>query len=253
MFYLRRVASALESALKRDRLIVAASLGLIAALCWVVTARLALDMSWMVLGTSGWTAGYFTAMFLMWVVMMVAMMVPSAAPAILLYAVLQRDARLRGTALFTAGYLAIWTAFSLVATIAQWGLAELGQLASPMMIRATPWLGGALLFAAGVYQLTPWKHACLGKCRSPAAFLVGSWKPGGLGAFLMGIEHGAYCAGCCWALMALLFVAGAMNLLWVAALAVFVLAEKLLPAGVLIARASALLMVAAGAYLVWGG
>jgi predicted metal-binding membrane protein len=253
MFYLRRVASALESALKRDRLIVAASLGLIAALSWAVTARLALDMSWMALGTSGWTAGYFTAMFLMWVVMMVAMMVPSAAPTILLYAALQRDARLRGTALFTAGYLAAWTAFSLAATIAQWGLAALGQLASPMMIRATPWLGAALLFAAGAYQLTPWKHACLGKCRSPAAFLVGRWKPGGSGAFLMGIEHGAYCAGCCWALMALLFVAGAMNLLWVAALAVFVLAEKLFPAGVLIARASALLMVAAGAYLVWGG
>ena len=249
MFYLQRVASALESALKRDRLIVAVSLGLIAALSWIVTARLALDMSWMALGTSGWTAGYFTAMFLMWVVMMV----PSAAPAILLYAALQGDRRLRGTALFTAGYLAIWTAFSLVATIAQWGLAELGQLASPMMIRTTPLLDAALLFAAGAYQLTPWKHACLGKCRSPAAFLVGRWKPGRLGAFLMGIEHGAYCAGCCWALMALLFVAGAMNLLWVAALAVFVLAEKLLPAGVLIARASALLMLAGGALLVWGG
>ena len=245
------MAPALESIVRRDHLIVATALALIAALAWIVTARLALDMRWMILGDAGWDARYFTAMFLMWFVMMIAMMVPSAAPAILLFAALERGARLRNASLFVLGYLVCWAGFSLLAALAQWALSEAGQLASPMMIRAVPAIGGALLLGAGIYQLTPWKSACLRHCRSPAAFLTAHWRPGRAGAVAMGLHHGAYCAGCCWALMALLFVVGAMHLLWVAALTAFVLAEKLLPAGVLIGRIGAIAMIAAGALLLW--
>jgi predicted metal-binding membrane protein len=241
----------LEAALKRDRAMVAMALALIAALSWAVTAHLALDMGWMTPGESTWDGGYFCAMFLMWVVMMVAMMLPSAAPAILLFAALERRARLRGTALFTVGYLACWSAFGLIATLAQWTLNEAGQLVSPMMIRATPTLAALLFLVAGAYQLTPLKLACLRRCRSPAQFLAERWRTGGFGAFLMGLEHGAYCAACCWALMALLFAVGAMNLRWVAALAAFVLAEKLFPAGPLVARIGAMAMIGAAALLLW--
>lgn len=243
------MTGAIEAVLKRDRALVATALVLIAALSWATTARLAFDMSWMKLDASGWEAGYFGSMFLMWVVMMVAMMLPSAAPTILLFTALERQASVRRTTLFTAGYLTCWTAFSLVATLVQWALDEAGQLASPMSVRATPALGALLLIAAGIYQVTPAKNACLMRCRSPAAFLGERWRAGKFGAFLMGLEHGAYCVGCCWVLMALLFVAGAMNLLWVATLAAFVLAEKVAPAGVLIARAGAVAMIGAGALL----
>lgn len=242
---------ALEAAWKRERVIVAAVLLLVAALSWAVTARLAIDMKWMMLGGGGWNAAYFCAMCLMWVVMMVAMMLPSAAPAILLFAALERRSGLRGTALFTAGYLACWGAFSFIATLAQWALNKVGLLASPMMIRATPTLAALLFVLAGVYQLTPLKNACLRQCRSPAAFLAERRRSGRFGVWVMGLEHGAYCAGCCWALMALLFAFGVMNLLWVAALAALVLAEKLFPAGVLVGRVGAVGMIGAGVLLLW--
>lgn len=243
------MTGAIEAVLKRDRALVATMLVLIAALSWVTTVRLASDMSWMMLDAPGWDAGYFGSMFLMWVVMMGAMMLPSAAPTILLFAALERQASVRRTMLFTAGYLACWTAFSLVATLVQWVLDEAGQLASPMSIRATPAVGALLLMAAGIYQVTALKNTCLMRCRSPAEFLADRWRAGRFGAFLMGLVHGAYCVGCCWVLMALLFVAGAMNLLWVATLAAFVLAEKVAPAGALIGRVGAVAMIGAGAVL----
>jgi predicted metal-binding membrane protein len=244
---------ALTAALKRDRLLVAGALALVVGLAWLITARLALDMRWMMLGPAGWTAGYFAAMFAMWLVMMIGMMLPSAAPAILLFAALQGRSRVSGAGLFTAGYLACWAGFSLLATLAQWGLAEAGWLASPMMIRATPMLAAALFVAAAIYQLTPAKRACLRSCRSPAAFLTARRRTGTLGPFIMGLEHGAYCVGCCWGLMALLFAVGAMNLLWVAAVAAFVLAEKLLPGGEHIGRAGAIAMIGAAVWLLWAG
>ena len=232
--------------LKRERLLVAASLFVVAALAAATTARLALDMRWMVLGDAGWDAPYFAAMFLMWLVMMIAMMLPSAAPAILTFAALPATGGATTSAFFSAGYLAAWAGFSLVATTAQWLLAEGGWLASPMMIRATPTLAAVLFIVAGLYQLTPLKRACLSGCRSPVSFLLGRFRSGSSGAFRMGLEHGAACVGCCWGLMALLFTVGAMNLLWVAALAAWVLAEKLLPARWRIVEAGALAMIAAG-------
>jgi predicted metal-binding membrane protein len=204
-----------------------------------------------------WSASYAVLMFLMWTVMMVGMMLPSAAPMILLYDRVRerqeaKGASLAGTGVFALGYLAAWALFSLGAIAAQWGL-EWAALLSPMMVSASPWLGGGLLILAGIYQWTPLKNACLVHCRSPITFLAHHWRPGRVGAFRMGLHHGLYCIGCCWVLMALLFVFGVMNLLWIAALAVFVLLEKVLPRGDLVGRASGGLMIAAGLLLIVAG
>jgi predicted metal-binding membrane protein len=174
-------------------------------------------------------------MFFMWWIMMVAMMLPSAAPMILLFAALNRKQRDSGqpyvaTSIFALGYLAAWAGFSLVATMLQRAF-ELTGVLSPRLVATNVILGGVLLVAAGAYQLTPVKHACLRHCRSPLAFLGTRWQRGARGALRMGVRHGAYCVGCCWFLMGLLFFGGVMNLYWIAGLALFVLFEKTIPAG----------------------
>jgi len=203
------------------------------------------------LRVQAWTPVDAVLMFLMWVVMMVGMMVPSAAPMTLLYASVARQARAQGsplapTAVFVAGYLLMWAVFSAFATAAQWGL-ERAALVSPAMVATSPVLGAGLLVMAGIYQLTPFKGACLRHCRSPVHLLAERWREGARGALRMGLEHGAYCLGCCWALMALLFVGGVMNLLWVATIALFVLVEKLVPHGAASGRVAGLGMVGIGA------
>ena len=207
-----------------------------------------------------WTPGYALVMFSMWWLMMIAMMLPSAAPMVLLHATVTRkglpeddpDAsppRLRSASTaFVAGYLAMWGAFSLVAVIAQWGL-ERGELLSAMMMPTSKWLGASLLLAAGVWQLTPFKTTCLRHCRSPVHFLSEHWRPGVGGAFGMGVEHGLFCLGCCWFLMALLFFGGVMNLVWIIGLALLVLLEKLMPAGVAFGRVTGLLLIVWGVWL----
>ena len=182
----------------------------------------------------------------MWSAMMVAMMVPSAAPAILLYATVHRRSQDSPppTGAFLAGYLACWIGFSLLA--AQLQIAA----TSPMsMALESGIVSGALLVAAGLYQLSPLKDACLGRCRSPAQFLARNYRPGAVGAARLGLLHGAYCLGCCWLLMALLFVVGVMNLAWVAALTLLVAAEKLLPGGPWISRVSGVLLIGWGAFV----
>jgi predicted metal-binding membrane protein len=182
-----------------------------------------------------WTPTAFALTFAMWWVMMLGMMAPSAAPMVLTFATLNRSKRARGqdfvpTSVFLLGYLIAWGVFSLAATLAQWGLDSVA-LMSPELKSTSPVLGATLLILAGLYQFTPLKQACLRNCRSPFAFVLNHWRDGWTGALRMGLEHGGYCLGCCWLLMALLFVVGVMNLLWVAGLAVFVFAEKLLPGG----------------------
>jgi predicted metal-binding membrane protein len=184
-----------------------------------------------------WTIEYAGILVSMWWVMMIAMMVPSAAPMILLYAAVARRQRETGrgallpTGIFASGYVAVWGLFSVLAAALQWGFEAAGIL-SPMMMNSTSLLfAAAVLVAAGLYQLTPAKQACLRHCRGPIQFLMGHWRPGRWGAFRMGAEHGAYCLGCCWALMTLLFFGGVMNLYWIAGLAVIVLLEKTIPAG----------------------
>jgi predicted metal-binding membrane protein len=270
----------LETLLRRDRWIAGACLLALTLLAWGYLVLLAAemaqgDMGLMGMGAIGrmsamttdtamgmamapqpWTAATFALMALMWWVMMIGMMIPSAAPMILLYArVLRRNlpdaSPASGIAGFTLGYLLAWAAFSAAAAVLQWGLGEAALLSKMNMAASSPYLGAAVFCAAGIYQLTPLKQACLAHCRSPVEFISRHWRDGAAGALRMGVDHGRYCVGCCWFLMALLFFGGVMNLLWVAAIAVFVLSEKLLPHGEAIARASGVLMLGfAGVLLV---
>jgi predicted metal-binding membrane protein len=192
-------------------------------------------------------------MVLMWVIMMVAMMVPSASPMILTFATINARRAVTGgpvvpTAVFLAGYLLVWSAFSLAATLLQWGLGALALLI-PETLVATPVAGAVLLLVAGIWQLTPLKRACLARCRSPLGFVLAEWREGARGALIMGLRHGAFCVGCCWTLMALLFVAGVMNLLWVTAIAAFVLVEKLLPPGRAVSWIAGVVLLAWGAFV----
>ena len=258
-----------EIALRRDRIIVLSSLALITALSWAYVASLASDMqNNMDVATEmampkmqAWSATDFALTFVMWAVMMVAMMTPSAAPMILMFAGVNRRRQNQQvpyvpTSVFLLGYLVVWVAFSVLATVVQSGLHAVSLL-SPMMVSTNPILGGILLLIAGIYQWTPLKHACLSKCRSPLGFVLNEWREDRWGAFLMGLKHGSYCTGCCWSLMALLFIAGVMNLLWIAAIAGFILLEKVALAGQRMGQAAGVLMVAGGIVLLgltlWGG
>lgn len=200
-----------------------------------------------------WSAADVFFTFAMWVVMMVGMMTASAAPVMLLFAGMHAGRGAQRTPrvvfAFGAGYLLVWTLFSAGAALAQWALHQMAML-SPSMTTSSARLGGTILIAAGVYQLTPFKGACLTHCRSPLGFLMSHWRDGKAGALRMGIEHGTYCLGCCWALMCVLFVVGVMNLAWVAALTIVVLLEKIGPAGVFVARVAGVAMIASGA-LAW--
>jgi predicted metal-binding membrane protein len=252
-----------ENVLRRDRIIVLSGLAAITALCWVYVLSLTADMRNMEMGAEmamprmqAWGVADFGLTFGMWAVMMVAMMTPSAAPMILMFAHVNRRRREQQvpyvpTSVFLLGYLLVWAAFAVLATLAQWGL-HAASLLSPMMISTTPVLGGVLLLVAGIYQWTPLKHACLSKCRSPLGFVLNEWREGRWGAFLMGLKHGGYCTGCCWSLMALLFVAGVMNLLWVAAIAGFILLEKVAPAGDRLGRVAGVVLVGWGVWVVAG-
>ena len=196
--------------------------------------------------------------FAMWLVMMVAMMLPSAAPTVLLYsraaaARAPDDAPAPPTGAFLLGYLLVWAAFSAGAAALPVVLQAKGVVAAGTMGLASTKLAGAVMIAAGIYQLSPLKGACLSRCRNPAEFLSRHYRSGAMGALSMGLIHGAYCAGCCWALMLLLFAGGIMNLAWVAALTVLVAAEKLLPHGRAIALVGGVLLVAAGTAAIFGG
>jgi len=211
--------------LRHERLIVFAGVALLALLSWWFVAAGA-GMRAM---TATMQAPPFGALILMWWLMMVAMMLPSATPAILLYARVREsrgdESSIAQTPVFLAGYLSIWLLFSILAAFAQ------GLLAGPSMTLGNRWAESALLIAAGVYELTPLKKGCLTRCRSPAEFLTRHWRPGWGGAVRLGVLHGANCLGCCWMLMALLFVGGVMNLLWIVGLTLIVTVEKLLPRG----------------------
>ena len=232
------------------------------ALAWVYLVVMALEMRGMpamdmasamaseAMTIQPWSGIDWLLMFMMWAVMMVGMMVPTAAPATLIYAGVARKAARQGTpvaptALFVLGYVAIWTLFSAGATVAQWALDQ-AALLSPMMVTTSPRLGGALLGVAGVYQLTPYKDACLQNCRSPIHFISAHWRPGNAGAFRLGLLNGAYCLGCCWILMGLLFFGGVMSLMWIAGITFFVLAEKIGPHGAMAGRWAGLGLIALG-------
>jgi predicted metal-binding membrane protein len=246
---------------RRDRYIVLVGLAGITALSWAYLIYLAFRMTAMPMQMPSmtipqwqpWSTLDFALMLLMWVVMMVGMMVPSASPMILTFTTVNRDRLAKGgavvpTTVFLAGYAIAWSAFSLAATLAQWGLHQ-AALISPMMVSTSPLLGGLVLIVAGAFQWSALKHACLSKCRTPLGFLLTEWREGTRGALVMGLRHGVFCTGCCWALMALLFVGGLMNLLWVAAIAAFVLVEKIAPQKFRIERIAGLGLMAWGSWM----
>jgi len=234
----------LSGFLRYRRAIVLGALGGVIAASWAyLWLGVGVEMEMMGLGGGHlmtmlpeWNLPYALLIFVMWVVMMAAMMLPGAAPTVLLVAVLAKgrlasSTRPLATAmLFAAGYLLVWCGFSLAATFVQWGLDEAGLL-SVTIAFGNETLAGAVLAFVGLYQWTPLKGTCLRHCRSPTEFVVRNWRPGALGAILTGIRHGIFCYGCCWMLMALLFVGGLMNLAWVAVIALLVLLEKTIPWG----------------------
>lgn len=249
----------IEGMMRRDRTVVAAGLGAVIVLAWaylVAGAGMDMSMPGMVMAPAAWSPAYGLLLFLMWWIMMIAMMVPGAAPVVLLYATIQRRQGARnlalGTALLLSGYLAMWASFSALATLSQWGLVLVGLMSMDMKL-ASALLGGTILIAAGLYQFTPVKAACLRHCQSPILFLSQHWRVGPAGAFRMGLRHGAYCVGCCWFLMALLFVAGVMNLAWIAGLAIYVALEKLLPLGPLLCRTAGAAIVVLGVITIVAG
>jgi predicted metal-binding membrane protein len=264
---------ALESLLKRDRLVVAASLASVTILAWVYLFSLSQgmdmsdaamaampgmpDMPGMDMSGAAWSARLFLVNFVMWAVMMAGMMTPSAAPMILLYARVARQATVQGKPFasagwFAGGYLLSWAVFSLVATDAQYLLDKAAYL-TPSMSLASRRLGGLVFVVAGIYQWTPLKDACLRQCRAPLSFIQrhGGFKPDIGGSLRLGLQHGLYCVGCCWPLMALLFVGGIMNLAWVAALAVVVLIEKVAPGGPVVSRIAGFASLVAGVWLLY--
>lgn len=244
---------------RRDGLVVLAGLVLLALLAWAYLVHLAMTMpahSAMAMpDRAEWSAGETGWLAVMWVVMMIAMMLPSATPAILAFDQITRRRRARTvaapTAAFTLGYIGAWAAFGTVAAIAQSTLHSLALL-TPSMRSANPSLGGGLLIAAGIYQWLPLKADCLGHCRAPATSLSTQWREGTGAALVMGLRHGLVCVGCCWLLMLLLFVAGVMNLLWVAVIAGLVMVEKVVRGGPVIGMVTGAVLAAWGVWVVVG-
>ena len=262
----------LEAVLRRDRAVVAAALFVLIALAWAYVLLLAADMEMGGMDMSGfrmipaglglmmpssapWQPVEFLFVFAMWAIMMLGMMTPSAAPIILIYARVARQAALQqqpfaAASWFAGGYLLAWIGFALAATLAQWAIERLGGL-TPGMAAASGAFSGLVLIGAGLYQWTPLKDACLRQCQAPLQFIQrhGGFRAGAAGSFALGARHGAYCIGCCWVLMTLLFVGGVMNVLWIAVIMIFVLLEKLVPAGRVISRVSGIAFLAAGVWL----
>ena len=257
----------LETTLRSDRAIVIAALLGIVVFAWGYMIHEARGMErkgvcrCAGLAMSGpdtkpWSSGAILPLSLMWAEMMVAMMIPSAMPMILTFARVNRQRREQErpfvpTGLFVLGYLVVWSAFSIAAGLGQWALHG-AALLSPAMKSNSAILAGGLLICAGIFQWTPWKRACLNHCSSPLSFLLGEWREGRSGALAMGIKHGVYCTGCCWLLMALLFVAGVMNIVWVAVITLVVLLEKALPRGRWVGHVIGAACVTWGAWVLLG-
>lgn len=252
--------------LRRDRFTIGMALSLVTLLSWAYMLKLAGGMAHhghetMALMTlpapPGWDWHTLGLTVSMWCVMMIAMMLPSTAPMVSTFTrVYEQRRQLPGgivvpTSIFVAGYLAMWSVFGVVAAVLQLALHEAALVASPMD-KLGPQASAVLLIAAGALQFSAFKVACLEKCRTPLSFLLAEWREGRVGAFVMGIRHGAFCVGCCWALMLLMFVGGTMNLLWMAGLTVLVLLEKVLRNGYGFSRIAGVVMILTGIWLLAG-
>ena len=273
-------APAFERLLKRDCIITLAGLAALCALAWLYIVTGAglgmsawemttlapfphqqardmmpgMDMGATAPGRTAWGFDTWALIIAMWWIMMIAMMTPSSAPTILLFARVHRHALAQGqvqdklapTGAFAAGYMLVWLAFAVAAAALHWALERTGLVSAMMMGSQSRWLSGAVLIAGGLYQLSPIKNICLAHCRTPTSFLSRHWRPHALGALRLGAMHGAYCVGCCWMLMALLFAGGVMNLIWIAALAILVLIEKVLRPGQWVGRSAGVAVICWG-------
>ncbi len=243
-----------ERAARNERKVVLASLVLAAAIGFGATLKSG-GLLMLPVESIGGAVAYWVLVFIMWWTMMMAMMLPSAAPAILAYGAMSRKFAEKGAtvgpvALFASGYAAIWTAFSLGAVMFQALLGAFVPLTG-MMATASAAIGGALLISAGIYQMTPLKHACLHKCQSPIMYFARNWQAGLVGAVRMGLSHGTYCLGCCWVLMGLLFYGGVMEPLWIIGLATYVAAEKLIPAKLRLTQFSGVILILWGLWTLY--
>jgi predicted metal-binding membrane protein len=250
--------NALEYILKKDRFIILSALFVICLLSWLYIIYLyrqmiVMDMDALFFAmpmTPKWSWTDFFLLFLMWLIMMVAMMTPSIAPLILIFALINRKRKQQQnpfvpSGYLLGGYLLVWAAFSLLATLLQWLLQQISLL-NPEMETTSKILGAIIFISAGLFQFTQVKHRCLNYCRTPVTFVHHNWKDGKRGALKMGIGNGTYCLGCCWILMILLFVSGIMNLLWIAIIALFVLIEKVLPAAKPVTFTAGIALIAYG-------
>ena len=231
-----RIQLSIERLLSRSGLVAGVALLLAAGLAWrwlMTSAMAPMGHHTMGMSVQPWSAEYLASAFIMWAVMMVAMMLPSAAPMILLHARIDRaptDARrLAHTLLFSLAYVLVWAGFAAAAAFAQALLIDLDMISAAGLSLGDRAVAAAVLVGAALYQLSPAKAACLDQCRSPIHFVMRYWSPGVAGTMRLGLLHGAYCVGCCWGLMLLLFVAGVMNLAWVALVAAVVFLEKTAP------------------------
>jgi predicted metal-binding membrane protein len=240
----------------RGRNLLLGILLLLAAAAWIVLIRQATMASDAAMGQNALTMGLNAPLFLLiWIVMMVAMMFPTAAPMILMFTTISAGKRQRGqpfvpTWIFVSAYLLVWTLVG--------GLAYLLALAAGRLAAMSPWLlshaaqlGGGVLILAGAYQLSPLKHTCLAKCRTPLQFVLSSWRDGKSGAFRMGVIHGLYCLGCCWLLFVILFPLGVMNVAAMAVLTALIFAEKSLPAGRHISQVAAVILIGYGSVILF--
>ena len=256
--------SPVAAGFRRDWILVGSCIALITALAWAylihlnrqMTASLDADRTMAAMGmvmNAPWSARDLFFTFVMWSVMMIGMMSATATPVLLLLAGAEARRAQSGKSLtvpaFALGYLAVWVGFSACAAMAQWGLHE-AALLSPAMATSSPLVGGAILIAAGAYQLTPLKGGCLTQCQTPLGFLMSHWRDGPGGAFRMGLRHGVFCLGCCWALMIVLFAVGVMNLAWVGVLTVVILVEKLGFTGARVARVGGIMLIALGVIVI---
>ena len=243
----------------RDRFLALGSLIAVIVLSWLYLARMNMShngggiMYMATPGMAGAPFEQFAAAFLIWAVMMVAMMLPTAVPAIDVFGSFARKrmsaiGSAPATSVFVSGYLAVWTAYSVLAAAAQVALSRASLLA-PTLHGTSVVLSVALLLLAGTFQFTSLKDACLTQCRSPFPFFLANWRDGDWSAVMLGMRHGSYCIGCCWALMGLMFVFGAMNLLWMGALSLFMLAEKIAPASWRLSRGAGVVLILWGTFL----
>ncbi len=251
----------MEKLLQREQLLVFSCLAAVIMISWAYM----LHMAWGMSGARGettlaclmnWGPRDIAHMFMMWAIMMTAMMFPSATPMVLMFTAVnerQKETQrpLMPTGLFVVGYFLVWTSYSALAAMAQWGL-HVSTFLSDDLVITSPLLGGILLVAAGVFQWTPFRDACMSKCRSPLGFLMAEWREGRLGALIMGLKHGLNCVGCCWLLMLLSFVLGIMNMVWMVLLTVFMLVEKAYPGSQWVSRTGGLILIAWGLWVAAG-